>query len=380
MFRFLFLLVLLLILPDLYLWQMYTKHQPGIWRTGLLCLPTVVTLVLMVMMLCQVRVMTCMQWTFILLICIAVPKLVFVGFDLLSTGVGRVFPSTRSIGMRIALCVSVLVAAAQVYGTVYGWKRLERAETDIHVAGLPRAFEGFRIVQISDLHLGTNAGDTTFVSRVVDSVNVLKPDLIVFTGDIVNSSWDELPPYITVLSRLSARDGVISILGNHDYCLYNPALTQKEQTEHLRHIIDIERAMGWKLLLNDHQLLTKGRDTIVVAGVENIGKPPFPERGNLSRALRGIDPHLCTILLSHDPWHWHHGVVRKHPVALTLSGHTHALQMQFGKFSPASWFMKEWGGLYRDGSQQLFVSTGLGGSVPYRLGAWPKIDVLTLRR
>jgi uncharacterized protein len=148
----------------------------------------------------------------------------------------------------------------------------------------------------------------------------------------------------------------------------------------VEHIASMQAQMGWLLLRNAHHDIVRGDDTLHVAGVENVGKPPFPERGNLSRALQGVPSHSCVVLLSHDPWHWRHGVVGRTDIDLTLSGHTHALQMQVGSFSPAAWFMPEWGGLYREGSQKLFVSTGIGGNVPYRLGAWPKIEVITLRR
>ena len=126
--------------------------------------------------------------------------------------------------------------------------------------------------------------------------------------------------------------------------------------------------------------MLRGGDTLYVAGVENLSKPPFPSYGKLDRALADIPPHGCTLLLSHDPGHWRRDIVGQRPqVALMLSGHTHAMQLQIGGFSPAGWMMPEWGGLYREGHQQLYVSTGIGGSIPYRLGAWPQIEVLTLR-
>lgn len=378
MFRFFFLLLLLLILPDTYLWWNFTRLQAGVWRTVLLLLPTIVTIGCMLLLVFHVRMAMLMQLAFILLICIAVPKLVFVLVDVIGRGITWHWPEAKQWVPKVAIILAVLMAAVQVYGTAWGWRSLQVAKRIIKVDKLPQAFKGYRVVQLSDIHLGTYAGDTSVIEALVDSVNSLHPDLIVFTGDMVNTSSDEVMPYIRVLKKLHAKDGVLSILGNHDYCLYQPGLTPQQQATEVQRIVRMQRLMGWKVLLNEHQSITRGDDTLFVAGVENIGKPPFPNRGDLKRAMAGIPASDCVILLSHDPWHWRHEVVKKHSVSLTLSGHTHALQMQVGRFSPAAWFMPEWGGLYHEGKQQLFVSTGIGGSIPYRLGAWPTIELLVL--
>ncbi len=378
MLRFLIPMLLLLVFPDAYIWRFFTRQQPGVWRTIVLLLPTVATVLFLVLTLCHVRASLFMQWAFVLLICVAMPKLVFTVFDI----VGRtlVWNNTAALpwAHRIAVVLAVVTAGAQVYGTAWGWQRLTVKHRTVTIDNLPTAFRGYRIVQISDLHLGTYAGNTRLVASLVDSVNSLQPDLIVFTGDIVNAASAEAEPFVATLSQLRAKDGVFAILGNHDYCMYQPGITADEQRREVRRVVEAERAMGWDVLLNEHRIISRGNDSLCLTGVENVGKPPFPERGNLSRALQGVPSSTCTVLLSHDPWHWRHGVTGKQPVALTLSGHTHALQMQIGNFSPASWFMPEWGGLYKEGKQQLYVSTGIGGSVPYRLGAWPAIDVLTL--
>lgn len=322
-----------------------------------------------------------MQIAFVLMICIAVPKLVFVLSELIGRGIVWGHPNALSVVHRVALILAVLMAALQVFGTAFGWRWMTVERTSIKLYNLPHAFNGYRVVQISDIHLGTYSGDTSVIKSMVDSINVLHPDLVVFTGDMVNTASSEVLPFIRTLSGIEARDGVLSILGNHDYCMYQPGLTPKEQQTEVNRIVRAQKAMGWRVLLNEHETVVRGDDTLFIAGVENIGKPPFPTKGNLKAAMQGIPHNACTILLSHDPWHWQHGVVGENKqVALTLSGHTHALQMQVGRFSPATWFMKEWGGLYTEKNQQLFVSTGIGGSVPYRLGAWPKIELITLMR
>lgn len=380
MFRFLIPLLLLILLPDLYIWWNFTRLQAGIWRSILLFAPTILSLLCLLLLLCQVRVGLLMQVAFLLFICIAVPKLVFVIFDLLGRGTGFFSHAAALWFTRMGIIMAVLTASVQIYASLFGWQRIETKVTHIGMSNLPKAFEGYRIVQISDLHVGSYAGDDRFVRRMVDSVNAQKPDLIVFTGDIVNASSEELPPYLDALSRLKAKDGIYAILGNHDYCIYHPGLTPVQQATELRHIINTERRLGWQVLLNENRPVTRKGDTLYIAGVENIGKPPFPERGDLHKAMNGIPPTACTILLSHDPWHWRHGIWGETSVPLTLSGHTHALQMQIGSFSPAQWLMPEWGGLYRHGNQQLYVSTGIGGSVPYRLGAWPKVEVIILNK
>ena len=379
MFRFSLFLILLIVLPDLFIWWHFTRLHPGVWRTLLLLAPTLLSLACLGLLLCHVRVPQLMQAAFVLLICISIPKLVFVLTALTGKALGLALPAAEAPTVRIGIWLAVLTAAVQIYGSAWGWQRLQVKRQQLYLQGLPPAFDGYRVVQLSDLHLGTYGGDTAFMTRLVDSVNSLRPDLIVFTGDMVNTSAAEAVPYVQVLRRLRARDGVLSVLGNHDYMTYQPGLSPAGQRAELQTLLRAQQLMGWQVLNNAHQAIVRQGDTLYVAGVENVGKPPFPTRGNLSKALRGIPPQACTLLLSHDPWHWRHGVVGNRPQpVLTLSGHTHALQMQIGSFSPARWLMPEWGGLYSEGTQQLYVSTGIGGSVPYRLGAWPQIELFTL--
>ena len=379
MFRFSLFLILLIVLPDLFIWWHFTRLHPGVWRTLLLLAPTLLSLACLGLLLCHVRVPQLMQAAFVLLICISIPKLVFVLTALTGKALGLALPAVEAPTVRIGIWLAVLTAAVQIYGSAWGWQRLQVKRQQLYLQGLPPAFDGYRVVQLSDLHLGTYGGDTAFMTRLVDSVNSLRPDLIVFTGDMVNTSAAEAVPYVQVLRRLRATDGVLSVLGNHDYMTYQPGLSPAGQHAELQTLLRAQQLMGWQVLNNAHQAIVRQGDTLYVAGVENVGKPPFPTRGNLDKALRGIPPQACTLLLSHDPWHWRNGVVdNKMQPVLTLSGHTHAMQMQIGSFSPARWLMPEWGGLYREGEQQLYVSTGIGGSVPYRLGAWPQIELFTL--
>ena len=376
--RFIFYLLLLLLLPDFVIWFNHTRQSEGVWRTVSLVAPTVLAIVCMIMILCQVRVMWLMQFTFLLLICVAVPKLVFVTVAGLGKLVAWNQPAVQGIFCRAGIVLAIAAALVQMYGAAFGWRRLQVDKPDIKVAGVPANFKGYRVVQVSDLHVGTYGTDMRYVQRLVDSVNLCQPDLIVFTGDLINTDPEEIIPFVRTLSKLRATDGVLSVLGNHDYCIYSNTKPAAERAMAVKRVVELQKRMGWRVLLNENERIARGGDTLYVAGVENIGKPPFPAVGNLQKAVQGAPDDACIILLSHDPWHWKHGVVGDKRIALTLSGHTHALQMQVGRFSPAQWIIPEWGGLYRQGNQQLYVSTGVGGSVPYRLGAWPKVELIVL--
>ena len=260
------------------------------------------------------------------------------------------------MGHAAGILAAAVVCVAFFYGFTRGWKRLETKEIEIASADLPTAFDGYRIVQLSDLHVGTFGSDTTYLRQLVEQVNALHPDMIVFTGDLVNDSAEELDPYLEILPRLSAPDGVFSILGNHDYCTYRRYDTADGAARNLAEV--------------------KCR----LIGVENDGRPPFPSRGDLPRAMREVPENAFKILLSHDPTHWRREVLPRTDIQLMLAGHTHAMQLMIGDFSPAGWSYPEWGGIYRENGQTLFVSIGAGGTVPFRFGAWPEIDVITLRR
>ena len=211
-------------------------------------------------------------------------------------------------------------------------------------------------------------------------VNDLHPDLIVFTGDLVNSSADELDNFMEILPQLRAKDGVYSILGNHDYCEYHHYDTPDGARSNLREVIRRERGFGWDVLLNEHRFIHRGTDSIAIIGVENEGKPPFPSFADLPKAMKGVSDDVYKILLSHDPSHWRREVLPETDIQLTLSGHTHAMQLMIGNFSPAQWAYREWGGAYQEDKHMLYVSLGIGGTVPFRFGAWPEINVITLKR
>ena len=270
----------------------------------------------------------------------------------------------------------IMLIAVSLYGITFGWKRITVRETVVVNHTLPPSFHGFRIAHISDLHLGTYASHPEIVDRIVEMVNGASPDLIVFTGDIVSTSPQELRPFTETLSRLQAPCGIVSILGNHDYCTYGPRKSASEHKAQLEEVITMQRQMGWNLLMNEHVVLRN--DSIAIIGVENDGHPPFPARANLGKATEGISAGCYKILLTHDPSHWRRAILSHTDIPLTLSGHTHAMHLRIGGWSPSALLFSEWGGLYKENNQYLHVNTGTGSNIPFRLGAWPEITIITL--
>ncbi len=274
-----------------------------------------------------------------------------------------------------------------IVGTTYGKYHIETKKQTITFPDLPQAFDGYRIVQLADLHIGSYRDNPQFIRHIVELVKAQKPDLIVFTGDLVNYNADELDPLLTELKQLEAPDGVISIMGNHDYMPYIKWATKKEQWDNIRKLQRNERNMGWNLLLNEHVFLKRANDSIAVIGVENDGNPPFPQRADLKKAQKGIPvgtngKPFFKILLTHDPSHWRRNVLPETNIQLTLSGHTHGGQLKlFGFITPIALITSEWGGLYSEGQRKLYVSTGLGEALfTFRYGMWPQIDVITLQK
>lgn len=371
--------VALLLLPDLYIAAVPLRGAPLVW-TLLCAAPTLVALVLLAAWSAGHAGELSVRIFFFILLCVALPKLCFVALSLAGRAAGLALPRAAAVGDGAGLLVAGILCAAFLYGSAAGWRRLVVRHAEIAFPTLPAAFDGYRIVHLSDLHAGSYGTDSRFIERLVGRVNDLDADIILFTGDAVNTAAGELEPFMEPLARLRARDGVCSVLGNHDYCTYRRYERPDGAARNLEEVKRRERALGWELLLDTHRMIRRGTDSIALAGVENISYSHFPRRGDLARALEGIPEGLFTILMSHDPSHWRREVLPTSSVALTLSGHTHAMQLEVAGCSPSAWVYPEWGGLYEEGGRRLFVSRGVGGTIPFRLGAWPRIDVITLRR
>lgn len=283
-------------------------------------------------------------------------------------------------GWRWALALPTAWLLLMVYGFFFGWRHLVVRSATCNSPLLPQSFDGYRVVQLSDIHIGTFLRNRSFIDKMVRAVNAQRPDLVVFTGDLVNVSAQEVIPFQHALKQIQARDGVFSVMGNHDYCEYGEDKSESNIRKNQTVLKYLEQKIGWRLLMNEHVTLQRDGASIELVGVENISRPPFPDYGDLEKALEGTVPGAFKILLSHDPSHWRRNVLRKTDIALTLSGHTHAGQFSLGRFSPAKWAYSEWGGKYTEDGAMLYVSMGIGGTVPFRLGAWPGIDVIQLKR
>ena len=371
-----FVVLFVAILADLYIWDNHLR-QLGVGWQVLHFLPVTILMVAIIILAFRGMNTLLFRIIFIVLLCVVLPQLILLFF----WGAGKIFTSAASALGTIGLVVAFCISAASFYGLVWGWRHLVVRQQTITVPDLPKEFDGFRIVQVSDLHLEMFEGQEAFIRSLVDSVNAARPDLIVFTGDLVSRQSREMLPFMDILSQMKAPYGVMSILGNHDYSIYGPFHGSPKAIEHdLDLFKEYQRQIGWDLLLNEHRFIRRDSAQIAVIGVENEGKSGKVRRADLPKAIEGVPDSCFKLLLTHDPWHWRHEVTRTTNIQLTLSGHTHAAHFRIGDVSPSRLVYSEWRGLYRKGSQQLFISSGIGGMLAFRLGAWPEINVLTLRR
>ncbi len=312
------------------------------------------------------------------------PKLVFVVVDAVAL-LPVLWHGRRWRWLSLTGGVIAIVAfLAMWWGALVNRFRVDVREVDFEFPHLPAAFDGFKIVQISDLHVGTYGDDDRFVRKLVGVINGLHPDAVMFTGDIVNRHSSELIPFVDALSGIEAPYGVFSILGNHDYGDYADWPSEADKAADVAALCAMQESMGWKLLLNQTEFIHSGRDSIAVIGVENIGDPPFRIYGSLPKAYPGVGDSVSKILLSHNPAHWTDSISGHDDVniALTLSGHTHAMQIEVAGLSPAAMRYATWGGMYGDeaGRHALYVNIGAGTvGMPMRLGATPEITLITLK-
>ena len=317
-----------------------------------------------------------MLYTFFAL---AVPK----ALGSLVYGIGRLI---KQRWMTVcAFLVAALVFGVMWWGAVVTPGKVEVNEVELYFDRLPDAFDGYRIVQWSDTHLGTYNGRTAIVEKQVKTINSLHPDMICFTGDLVSRKTDEALPYRDLLASLHAPDGVFSVLGNHDYDNYVRWNDDKAQVADRKALCDLQETAGWRLLNDDYALIKRGDDQIVLIGTENFGDHPFEKRGNLAKAYSGLNDGNFKILLQHNPYAWRANTLTNSNIDLMLAGHTHAFQIMLTlgnwRWSPACYRYPEWGGAYHEGNQWLYVNIGTGMvGPPMRIGATPEITVITLKK
>ncbi|OUR91553.1 phosphoesterase [Flavobacteriales bacterium 34_180_T64] len=291
----------------------------------------------------------------------------------------------RAFVSKIALGLATIPFASFLYGIVKGRYNYKVLKYELAFNDLPEAFDGLTITQISDIHSGSFTNKEK-IQYGVDLINDQKSDVLLFTGDIVNNKADEMDGWIDVFKKLDAPLGKFSILGNHDYGDYVDWNTKEDKRNNFQAVKDIHPKIGFDLLLDEHRYLEKDGEKIALVGVENWGKG-FNQAGDLEKASSGIEKEDFKILLSHDPSHWENVVKQdEFNYHLTLSGHTHGLQMGieipgFFRWSPSQYVYKQWAGLYEEFGRFINVNRGFGyHAFPGRVGIWPEITVITLKK
>lgn len=315
-----------------------------------------------------------------------VVRLFYKGISFMSSQETRPMPSRRRFVSQIALSLAAIPFASILYGVYKGKYNFKVLKYTLHFDDLPDAFDGYKITQISDVHSGS-FDNPKKVEYAIDLINEQQSDLLLFTGDLVNNKAEEMHPYMEIFKKLKAKDGLFSILGNHDYGDYIKWETEKEKAQNLEDLKIVQKEIGFDLLLNENRFIEKKGQRIALIGVENWGKGGFKKAGDLKKASESVDKNDFKILMSHDPSHWDAQVVDDdYHYHLTLSGHTHG--MQFGieipgwiKWSPIKWRYKQWAGIYEKYGQYINVNRGFGYlGFPGRVGIWPEITVIELKK
>ena len=296
----------------------------------------------------------------------------------------RIIPSRRRFLTLAATGIAAIPFSTMLYGITRGKYAYTVNKVSLKFPDLPPAFSGFKIVQISDIHAGSLDSQQA-VARGVKMINEQQPDIVVFTGDLVNSDKDEVDDYIDVFKEISAKYGKFSVLGNHDY--YGAPNKGNGEKAYWADFTKKYEAMGFRLLNNENEFIEKEGDRICLMGVENWGRGRwFPKYGDVDKALEGTREEEFCVLLSHDPTHWDEKVLPHHKhIHLTLSGHTHGFQFGINmpgfKWSPAQYRYEKWMGLYEEAKQYLYINRGFGFlAFPGRIGMWPEITVIELER
>ena len=300
-------------------------------------------------------------------------------------GETMIFPGRREFVSKLALGLASVPFAGFIYGIIQGRYNYKVLKYELSFENLPKAFDGFTITQISDIHSGSFTNKEK-IQYGVDLINEQKSDLLLFTGDIVNNKFDEMLPWVDVFKTLEAPSGKFSILGNHDYGDYVEWETTEDKKANFQAVKDLHPKIGFELLLNEHRYIERDGEKIALIGIENWGKG-FNKAGDLQKASEGVNKDDFKILMSHDPSHWELKVKQDDfNYQLTLSGHTHGLQMGieipgFFRWSPSQYIYKQWAGIYKEFGRYINVNRGFGyHAFPGRVGIWPEISVITLKK
>ena len=372
--------LLMLLLPDWYIHRVYIRCKKNKLYSRLLWWPTIGLLLLLAIFIALHDSLHDYFGIYLIVtLCFCIPKLTFVLFSLILRGINKIS------GLKIPhAAISALPALAMLgyilFGAIKGKENFKVREVTFTSANLPEEFDGYRVMQLSDIHSGSWKGNPEALKKAIDLCNRQNADLALFTGDLVNSRSDELLEFTEIFSELKTKDGVYSVLGNHDYGTYVKWNSEADRIANIDSLIARENRMGWRMLNNSHTIIRRGNDSIAVIGVENSGRPPFPDYARLKEASAGTEG-MFQILMSHDPTHWRRQILPESDIELTLSGHTHDMQITFFGLSVSSFIYPEHNGMYMEDERGLYVNVGLGHVLfPMRLGAWPEITVITLKK
>ena len=386
-----YLFLLLIILPDLYLDLHYWRHKYSVGQRFIRWLPTIGMVAYTIYLMYEKNFIpdnpNILYIYLLLLGIIAFPKLVF----MLCSVTGLTFSKllhkksakhpANNYGNLIGLICVPVIWYVVLYGSFIGFNKVEVNRQTFASPDLPKAFDGYKVVLFSDAHVGSyTARNEHVLKKAIDNINAQHPDMIVYTGDIQNTQPQDIYRHMDVLSSLKAKDGIYTILGNHDYGDYICGNTARK-VANMRETMSLEKQMGWTLLMNEHRYIDRGKSHIIIAGMENDGDGiSFPQKGDIKKTLKGVDDDDFVLMLEHDPSSWRRKIIPDGRAQLTLSGHTHKMQFSLFGWCPLKLTGKEVNGWYQEGRQSLFVTAGLGGLIPFRFDATGEIVVITLRK
>ena len=305
--------------------------------------------------------------------------------SIISSEETKSFPGRRMFVSKMALGLASIPFAGFIYGMIQGRYNYKVLKYELSFEDLPESFDGLTITQFSDIHSGSFTNKEK-IQYGVDLIKEQKSDLLLFTGDIVNNKFEEMLPWVDMFKTLEAPLGKYSILGNHDYGDYSEWKSEEDKKVNFQGIKDLHYKIGFDLLLNEHRYIELEGEKIALIGIENWGKG-FSKAGDLNKASEGVRKNDFKILMSHDPSHWEMKVKQDDfNYHLTLSGHTHGLQMGIEipgilRWSPSQYIYKQWAGMYSEFGRYINVNRGFGyHAFPGRVGIWPEITVITLKK
>ena len=378
-------LILIIVLSDLYIDMHYfRKRYPLAWWQRLLWWLPCISMVIYTCAMASIRdfAPNNLTWlnTYMFLLGLLVgPKAIFALISFLGSIIRKyIIHTNRNWGHYLGILLACFAVGSFIYGLTYGVSNIQVKHVDLYFKDLPKSFDGYRIVHVSDLHLGTfNGWRSKILKAEMDSIVKQKANLICFTGDLQNIRPEEVEKMASLIRQ--PMKGTISVLGNHDYTEYIKGDTKEKAAEEARLIKAEEKILKWTLLRNQNTEITSpAKESIYVCGTENDGRPPFPNYSNYRKAMQGIGPNSFVIMLQHDPSAWKRSILPKTTAQLTLSGHTHGGQMQIFGWRPTSIRQQEDYGLYEQNGRYLYITAGLGGLVPFRLNMPNEIAVITL--